>query len=134
MRRHTLHFLFLVSYLVFVSSYTFFYPYLPPSLSWSKYFNCITFVLTTFHSYDTRLPCSSFHNPLSLHRQIPNMLSFLVENLNFLGFIYPAENSLTVNNLDNTFNAYFVWLLLSGVPKFGLRRQKRRHCLPLATH
>ncbi len=38
MRRHTLHFLLLVSHLVFVKSHSVFFPYLPPSLSWSNYF------------------------------------------------------------------------------------------------
>ncbi len=44
MRRHTLHSLFLVPSLVFVSLHAVFFPNLSPSLSWYKYFNCITFV------------------------------------------------------------------------------------------
>ncbi len=107
MRRHTLHFLFLISYLVFDSLHTFFfltYPlhYLGPNISNAS----LLYELPSF--------------PMTQHcRVLPFIILYLfttksstcfpffLKNSSYLGFIYPAENSLTVKNLDNTFNAYF---------------------------
>ncbi len=76
-----------ISYLAFVSLHTFFFPYKPPSPSCLYDLYCITFEWTTSYAYDTTLPCSLFHNPLSLQHSIHYTLFFLLEQAFELPFI-----------------------------------------------
>ncbi len=100
------HYFFSLPYLVFVSLHTFFFPYLPPSLSCSNDFYCITIEWTTSYAYDATLPCSLFHSPLSQHHRILHTLFFLLEHaLNCLWidyrnverYLFPAESTLTLD-------------------------------------
>ncbi len=109
-------FLFLLSKLAFLNEHAFFFPFSPTLPSRSNDFYCITFQWITFYAYDTTVPYSSFHNPLSLHHQIPHTFSVLLEKLELSLLHSPSFWALSMSCWKFTYlifvkQSHFIFLL-----------------------